>query len=190
MLEPISAIDWMISLTLPATAAKPGGLATESMSPASRSSCTAWIMAPALVKPATPLRATFDEAPQVSSMAPDSGELGAPSWKTVFWCGVESLMRFESLVSSMAISLPDPVRMMFFGALPEVTGLAVCGLGTVAAMMGRSGSPSTNVRMTSTPGRRGKCMPYPGPECGWAMRTRREPLAGSGPVVSNMNWTR
>ncbi len=77
-----------------------------------------------------PRSATLLHAPSVSSIAPRSGELGAPSWKVVLlWCTV-ILMRALPSVSSMLISLPAPVRITFRGALPTFTVLVVWALGT------------------------------------------------------------
>ena len=66
----------------------------------------------------------------------------------------------EGLVSQPVLL---PVWITHWVWLAAVTGLAVWGLGMEPAMIGRSGSPSMWVSMTSVPGWSGKCMPYSGP---------------------------
>ena len=64
---------------------------------------------------------------------------------------------------------------------PVLPTLPVSALGTAPAMIGRSGSPSMWVRITSVPFRSGKWNPASMPEKGCAMRTRREAAPGLRP---------
>ena len=75
----------------------------------------------------------------------DGGKLGQP--------GLLRIHLWESLpsVSSNTIWFPPPVLITHWLWFAPFTGLPISGFGTVLAMIGRSGSPSTCVRITSAP---------------------------------------
>ena len=98
-------------------------------------------------------------------------------------------MRWLPSLSSMCILLPEDVVMAFMVWFSELTGLGVSGLGTAPAITGRSGSPSTKVRMTSVPFRKGKCMPWPEPPYGCIMRSQVEALPSRRPEESKGRMT-